>query len=129
MMADDQPFYSPTYKLPPPEPRQPGELLFEFLRGHDRFLCELRDRGTYGTEAQFFHNETFYLSRRFDTRDQAVAWAHRKRRPIEHGPCPRCDGGGWLCAAHPDQVADHDPCHSPAMACPTCQAQSADETR
>jgi len=45
---------------------QPGEKLFEFLRGHDRFRCELRDHGRYGIEAQFFQNEEFVFSRRFD---------------------------------------------------------------
>ena len=52
-MSDD-PFFSPTHKLPAPESLKPGELLFEFLRGHDCFLCELRDHGEYGVEAQFF---------------------------------------------------------------------------
>jgi hypothetical protein len=41
----DDAFYLPN--RPSPLPRQPkaGERLFEFLRGHDRFLCELRDHG------------------------------------------------------------------------------------
>ena len=50
-----------------PPKGQPGGLLFEFLRGHDRFLCELRDHGPYGTEAQFYENEEFVFSRRFDS--------------------------------------------------------------
>jgi hypothetical protein len=29
----DEPFTSPTYKIPPPEPPKPGEFLCEFLRG------------------------------------------------------------------------------------------------
>src|SRR5262245_34837660 len=54
-MADA--FYRPN--RPPNPARQPqsGELLFEFPRGHDRFLCELRDHGAYGIEAQFWKNE------------------------------------------------------------------------
>jgi hypothetical protein len=43
----------------PPRQPQPGERLFEFLLGHDRILCELRDHGPYGIEAQFFRNEEF----------------------------------------------------------------------
>jgi hypothetical protein len=53
-------------KPPAPLQAQPGELLFEFLKGHDRIRCELRDHGEpYGVEAQFFRNE-FNDSRRFD---------------------------------------------------------------
>jgi hypothetical protein len=50
-MADDKPpFYAPHQ--PPRIAREPktGELLFEFLRGHDRFMCELFDLGEYGVE-------------------------------------------------------------------------------
>ena len=122
-VTDDQPFYSPTYKPPPPKPVQSGERLFEFLRGHDRFHCELRNHGEYGIEAQFFQNDELFVSRRCDTRVQAVEWATRERVVIERGPCPRCGGSGWLCEAHPNELADHDPrCAAPAMACPTCQS-------
>jgi hypothetical protein len=41
---------------PPMPSRQPqhGERFFEFLHGHDRYVCELRDYGDiYGIEAQF----------------------------------------------------------------------------
>ena len=72
---------------------QPGERLFEFLRGHDRFLCELRDHGeTYGVEeAQFYQNEEFLISRRFDCtmsrtqtlRALVVQWAVEERKAIE----------------------------------------------
>ena len=44
----------------------PRETLFEFLRGHDRFLCELRDHGRWGVKAQFYQNEEFFCGRRFD---------------------------------------------------------------
>jgi hypothetical protein len=39
-----------------------NECLFEFLRGHDRFRCELRDHGQWGVEAQFYQNGTFLYS-------------------------------------------------------------------
>jgi hypothetical protein len=48
---------------------QRGEPLFEFLHGHDSYLCELRDHGeVYGVEAQFGKNEEFFYSLRFDPR-------------------------------------------------------------
>ena len=67
-----EPFYSPNAKPMPREP-QPGERLFDFLRGHDRFLYELRDLGAYGVEAQFYQNEDFLVGRRFETRALAVS--------------------------------------------------------
>lgn len=75
----DEPLTSRTYELPP------TELLFTFLRGHGRFLCELRDHGKYGVEAQFFQNEGFLYSRRFDSRVLAVEWAEEQRKAIEAG--------------------------------------------
>jgi hypothetical protein len=58
MSDDDHPFYSPTLKPLPPRVARPGEKLFEFLVGHDRYLFELRDHGeTYGVECQIFKNE------------------------------------------------------------------------
>jgi hypothetical protein len=89
----DDPFFSPTHKPPAPEPLKPGELLFEFLVGHDRFLCELRDHGPYGVEAQFYQNEEFLISHRFDRRldptrpprELAVQWAEEMRKDIEKG--------------------------------------------
>ena len=121
-MTDDQPWYSPTYKPPTPATLQPRELLFTFSRGADRFRCELRKQREFGIEAQFFQNDELFVSQRFDEREQALAWAESERAVIEHGPCPRCGGAGWLCGAHPGELADHDPhCAGPAMACPTCQ--------
>jgi hypothetical protein len=67
-MADD-PSYAPTRPPAPEQQAQPGEVLFECLRGHDRFVCELRDHGAYGVEAQFLLNGDLFTSRRFHTRD------------------------------------------------------------
>ena len=91
-MTED-PFYAPDDKSPPPRQAQPGELLFEFLCGHDRYRCELRDHGDYGVEAQFFLNEEFFYGRRFDAsldpnrtpREMAVQWAEEERKAIEKG--------------------------------------------
>ena len=80
----DKPFTTPGRRLPERQPR-PGEVLFEFLRGHDRFQCELRDHGKYGVEAQFYRNEEFSHSWRFDTRDEALLWAEHERQAIEKG--------------------------------------------
>lgn len=91
-MADNLPFYAPN--RPPAAPRrgEPGELLFECLRGHDRFRFELRDHGeVYGVEAQIYQNEEFLIGRRFDRRmDQtrtprelAIAWAEEERRALD----------------------------------------------
>jgi hypothetical protein len=72
---------------------QPGERLFEFLVGPNRYRCELRDHGAYGLEAQFFENEQFWYSRRFDgrldptrtPRALAVEWAETERAALEAG--------------------------------------------
>ena len=72
----------------------PGELLFELLRGHDRFRVELRDNGeTYGVEAQFYQNEEILIARRFEQRmdptrtprEMAISWAGEERKAIEKG--------------------------------------------
>ena len=76
---------------PPGREPEPGELLFEFMAGHTRVRCELRDHGPLGVEAQFFRNEEFFCSRRFDprldasrpSRELAIAWATEERRALE----------------------------------------------
>jgi hypothetical protein len=93
-MSDDP--HTHHHRPPPPRQPQPGEKLFEFYRAsdHTRWLCELRDHGeTYGIEAQFFKNEEFSYSRRFDRRldptrpprELAVQWAEEERTAIENG--------------------------------------------
>jgi hypothetical protein len=90
-MADDRPpFYAPLQ--PPRRAREPrtGELLYEFLRGHDRIMCELFDLGEYGVDVRFSINEEFLYSRRFDSRldperpprEMATAWAEQERRAL-----------------------------------------------
>ena len=67
------------------------EVLFEFLVGHDRWLCELVDLGKWGVQAQFWRNEEFDYARRFDhsehdhalARDLAIEWATSERRAME----------------------------------------------
>jgi hypothetical protein len=79
------PFYSPKSRPALARVAKPGELLFEFLRGHNRFLCELRDHGGFGIEAQFYQNDEFLFSRRFDTRTLAVGWAEEERKAMIKG--------------------------------------------
>ena len=81
----DEPFYAPN-RTPPPRQPQPGERLFEFRRGFDRWRCELRDDGVSGVDAQFFFNEELLCSRQFDTRALAVQWAEGERKIIEKRP-------------------------------------------
>ena len=88
----DEPFFA-TDRHGVDRQSTPGELLFYFLRGHVRFRCELRDHGPYGVEAQFFVNEEFLHSRRFDPtldptrtpRELAVEWAKEERNALERG--------------------------------------------
>ena len=56
-----------------------------FLHGHDRYLVELRDHGTYGVEAQFWQNEEFSYSQRFEARALAIQWAEEERRCLVKG--------------------------------------------
>jgi hypothetical protein len=83
-MADD--FYRPNRPLDPPRQPQAGEHLFEFYREADqaRFMCELRECGEYGVEAQFFQNEELLIAWRWPTRELAMAWAERERRELEN---------------------------------------------
>lgn len=71
---------------------RPGELLFEFLVGHHRYRCELRDHGdTYGVEAQFFLNGDLERARTFASymvlthtaRKHAIHWAEQERQALE----------------------------------------------
>lgn len=86
----DEPFYLPNRPPQPPRPPKAGERLFEFLRGHDRILCELYDLGDYGIDVRFSMNEEFWYSRRFDPRldpsrtprELAVQWAMEERKAI-----------------------------------------------
>jgi hypothetical protein len=69
-----------------------GLLPTGFL-GPDRIRCELRDHGAHGIEAQYFRNEEFTYSRRFDAwldpprtpRELAIQWAEAERRALEAG--------------------------------------------
>jgi hypothetical protein len=84
----NEPFSTPDLKRAPLSVGQPGEKLFEFLVGHDRYLFELRDHGElYGVECQIFKNEEFLAGHRFDlrldasrpSRELAIQWGEEMR--------------------------------------------------
>ena len=88
----DEDWYKPHRPPPPLRQPKPGEKLFEFLVGHNRYLFELRDHGeVYGVECQIFKNEELLISRRFDprfdasrpSREMAIAWAEEERKAME----------------------------------------------
>src|SRR5437870_3435813 len=90
------------HRPPPTLTLKPGEPLFEFLRGHDRFRCELRDHGAYGVEAQFYQNEAILICqifhRRMDPtptpRELARQWAEAVRKDLERdGRLDESSGG------------------------------------
>jgi hypothetical protein len=92
--------------------------------------CELRFNGeSYGWEAQFLERGELFASQgRLALRALAVQWAEQERRVFEGMACARCNGSGWVCEAHPDQLAEHDAtCVGPAVACPACQSQTSDQ--
>jgi hypothetical protein len=65
----NEPFYTLDLKRAPLSVGQPGEKLFEFLVGRDRYLFELRDHGElYGVECQIFKNKEFLAAHRFEPR-------------------------------------------------------------
>ena len=75
-------------RMPPPAGPRPPELLFEILRGTDRFTCKLLYKGRWGVEAQFLKNEEPLIRRPFELREQAVRWAEEMRTLIEKGGMP-----------------------------------------
>jgi hypothetical protein len=62
-----------------------NEKFWEFLKGHDIYPCELKDRGEYGVEAQSFKNAELLASYRHETRALAVQCASLKKEDIEKG--------------------------------------------
>ena len=84
----DQPFYTPNHTPTPLRQPQPGVRMFAFRRGHDRFLCDLRDDGPHGVDARFLQNEDLLYTRHFATRALAVRWAEAERKAIEREALP-----------------------------------------
>jgi hypothetical protein len=80
--------FSPWPAWPPPVGPRPPELLFEVLRGTDRFICKLLYQGKWGVEATFLLNDELLIGRMFDTRELAAQWAEAMRTVIEKGGMP-----------------------------------------
>jgi hypothetical protein len=82
----DEPYWSPTHK-PPAARVAKGELLFEFRKNSDHYVCELRDHGEFGIEAPFLLNGDLYIARAFqdqpdlqlEGRRLTIAWAEQER--------------------------------------------------
>ena len=89
----ERPFYAPNGPPAPARQPKPGARLFEFcrVRDHSRWLCELRDHGEYGVEAQFLKNEELFMVHTFNQRldpmrtprEMAITWAEEQRKVIE----------------------------------------------
>jgi hypothetical protein len=85
----------------PPRRPKPGERLFEFQRGPDGIVCERRDHGPYGVEAQFLENGQLWYSRSFaggldptrTPRELAIQWA-AELEAVEVGVSPM-HRGAW----------------------------------
>jgi hypothetical protein len=57
-----------------------AEPLFVMRRDRERLTCRLRDLGDWGHETQFHIDEHLLMSRRFETRALAIAWAEQQRQ-------------------------------------------------
>jgi len=84
-MGDDA-FYTPGHVPPTPRVRpRPAEPLWELRKDHVTWTCELRYHGEWGVEAQILHDGDHRISRMWQTRALAVAWAESERRILEAG--------------------------------------------
>lgn len=57
----------------------PTVRLWKFQKDGKVWSAELRERGTWGIEAQIRRNGKLLISRRFSTRSLAVEWATEER--------------------------------------------------
>jgi hypothetical protein len=57
-----------------------AEPLFVMRRGNERLTCRLRNVGDWGHESQFHIDGHLLMSKRFETRALAIAWAEQQRR-------------------------------------------------
>jgi hypothetical protein len=61
----------------------PTQPLFTFLRGDDRLMCDVRENGDQGVEAQFYENGVVITSQTFETTELAVRWALEEKEVLE----------------------------------------------
>ena len=87
----DELFYSPKAKPAPGRRGKPCERLFEFRKGSDLYVGELRYYGQFGVEARFLLNGDLYIARTFEDqpdfnitgRELAMAWVTQQRTWLE----------------------------------------------
>jgi hypothetical protein len=87
-MSDDNPWYSPTHKLPGPRAPQPGQEIWRIHANGVFWSAELRFHGeTYAAwECQILRdNELWEGHSAFQRREDAIAWGDEMRRDIERG--------------------------------------------
>jgi hypothetical protein len=72
-MADDEPFYSPTDKPPPPRQPRPREPVWTLASpAGGRVECSLLSLGEWGWDVVLFRDGGFYGSRRFQLHADAL---------------------------------------------------------
>jgi hypothetical protein len=69
---NDEPFYAPFKKLPPPRQPQPGELLWTLHKGDNVETAELRTHAEAGVELQLLMNGELFMGKRYATRELAL---------------------------------------------------------
>src|SRR5207247_1947110 len=86
IMADDEPFYSPTHKPPPPRTvRRAGARIWTVQKGPVTWTCELKYHGEWGVEAMILRNGELVISQRFLLHEQASRWSEEQRHDVERG--------------------------------------------
>lgn len=80
-MTDDDPWLEPFLK-PTVVPRT-GESLWVFRKDERTWSAHLLYHSEYGVEAQILRDGDLVIGRRFDLREEAVAWATAERRHLE----------------------------------------------
>jgi hypothetical protein len=98
-MTDELPFTSPHVNPPPPQQPTAGEHIWALKKEAKHLVCELRDHGADGCEAQMVRDGEFFAGRRFADRTHALAHAEAIRALLE--------GGGWVTLARVEQDRNH----------------------
>jgi hypothetical protein len=84
-VSDGSGFDAHDKKPEPARQPQPGELLFEFEHGLDRYRFERRAGAGERVEVQGFKNNEFAFGRVFQDRNAANKWASAERVAILKG--------------------------------------------
>jgi hypothetical protein len=91
-MSDDEPFYSPTYRPPPPRQPRPLEHVWSLWKNGRRTDCGLYFHGeSYGWEVQLRDDGFLEFGQRFIFKEAALKLAGELRQDL------LCNG--WAIAA------------------------------